>query len=157
MEKVTRRLFVTSVGAATVVPTAALLSPTVHAAPLQAAAKHTQPNESARTNYLFFDSEEALFIEAACERLIPADESGPGAVGTGVPNYLDKQLGGAWAQGSACIEAAPGNQGPRVRDINCLSRRQNCFTPRCVPLPADLYSKRKQPICTSKATSPPIQ
>jgi len=95
MEKVTRRLFVTSVGAATVVSTTAL-SPTVHAAPPQALAKHGQLTEPAKMSYLLFDSEEALFIEAACERLIPADESGPGALGAGVPNYLDKQLGGAW-------------------------------------------------------------
>jgi gluconate 2-dehydrogenase gamma chain len=35
------------------------------------------------------------FIAAACERLIPANEIGPGALDAWVPNYLDKQLGGA--------------------------------------------------------------
>ena len=92
MDKVTRRSFVTTVGAATVVPATALLSPPV---PASAAAATTPViEEPAKTTYLFFNAEEVLFIEAACERLIPADESGPGALGAGVPNYLDKQLGG---------------------------------------------------------------
>jgi gluconate 2-dehydrogenase gamma chain len=99
MEKVNRRLFVTGVGAATMTPTTALLSPTVHAAPPQAPPEHTEPTQPAKTSHLFFDFEEALFIEAGCDRLIPADESGPGALGAGVPNYLDKQLGGAWGAG----------------------------------------------------------
>jgi gluconate 2-dehydrogenase gamma chain len=111
MEKVTRRLFVSGVGAATVVPATALLSPTVRAAPPQAPAKHTHLTEPAKTSYLFFDSEEALFIEAACERLIPADESGPGALGAGVPIYLDKQLGGAWGAGERLYRSGPWQSG----------------------------------------------
>ena len=111
MEKVTRRLFVTSVGAATVVPATALLSPTVHAAPPQTPAKYSQPTQPAKTSYLFFDSEEALFIEAGCDRLIPADELGPGALGAGVPNYLDKQLGGAWGAGERLYRSGPWQSG----------------------------------------------
>jgi gluconate 2-dehydrogenase gamma chain len=111
MEKVTRRLFVSGVGAATVVPATALLSPTVRAAPPQAPAKHTHLTEPAKTSYLFFDSEEALFIEAACERLIPADESGPGALSAGVPIYLDKQLGGAWGAGERLYRSGPWQSG----------------------------------------------
>ena len=107
MEKVTRRLFVTSVGAATMAPTTVLLSPTVHAAPPQAPPERTQPTQPAKTSYVFFDSEEALFIEAGCDRLIPADESGPGALGAGVPNYLDKQLGGAWGAGERLYRSGP--------------------------------------------------
>ena len=55
--------------------------------------------------YLFFNAQEVEFIEAACERLIPADEIGPGAPDAWVPNYLDKQLGGAWGAGVACAFA----------------------------------------------------
>ena len=111
MEKVIRRLFVTSVSAATMVPATALLSPKVHAAPPQAPAKYSQPTQPAKTSYLFFDSEEALFIEAGCDRLIPADESGPGALGAGVPNYLDKQLGGAWGAGERLYRSGPWQSG----------------------------------------------
>jgi gluconate 2-dehydrogenase gamma chain len=33
--------------------------------------------------------------EAAVARLIPKDATGAGALEAGVPNYIDKQLGGA--------------------------------------------------------------
>jgi len=109
VDKVTRRSFVTTVGAATVVPAAALLSPSVPAS--AAAATTPVAEESAKTTYLFFNAEEVLFIEAACERLIPADESGPGALGAGVPNYLDKQLGGAWGAGERLYRSGPWQSG----------------------------------------------
>src|SRR5579863_7837892 len=108
MDKVTRRLFVTTVGAATVVPATSLLSP---AAPAGAAAKSPATADPAGPTYLFFNAEEVLFIEAACERLIPADESGPGALGAGVPNYLDKQLGGAWGAGERLYRSGPWQPG----------------------------------------------
>lgn len=34
------------------------------------------------------------FLRAACDRLIPADEVGPGAVELGVPEFLDRQMAG---------------------------------------------------------------
>jgi gluconate 2-dehydrogenase gamma chain len=114
MDKVTRRSFVTTVGAASVVPTAALLSRPAHAAapaPPPAPAKNFSTVEPDKTAYLFFDSEEALFIEAACDRLIPADESGPGALSAGVPSYLDKQLGGAWGAGERLYRSGPWQSG----------------------------------------------
>src|SRR6202051_2224712 len=61
--------------------------------------------------YLFFNAAEAAFIEAACERLIPADESGAGALAAGVPNYLDKQLGGAWGAGDRLYRSGPWQAG----------------------------------------------
>jgi gluconate 2-dehydrogenase gamma chain len=104
MDKVTRRSFVTTVGAATVVPAAALL-------PLAAAASAAKPANAAepspKPTYLFFNAEEVLFIEAACERLIPADEAGPGAIGAGVCNYIDRQLGGAWGAGERLYRSGP--------------------------------------------------
>jgi gluconate 2-dehydrogenase gamma chain len=109
VDKVTRRSFVSTVGAATVVPAAALLSPSAPAS--AAAAKTPVAEEPAKTTYLFFNAEEVLFIEAACERLIPADESGPGALGAGVPNYLDKQLGGAWGAGERLYRSGPWQSG----------------------------------------------
>jgi gluconate 2-dehydrogenase gamma chain len=56
--------------------------------------------------YLFFNREEAQFIEAAVARLIPTDEH-PGAIEACVPNYLDKQLGGAWGSGERLYRSGP--------------------------------------------------
>src|SRR5882762_6021392 len=111
MSNLSRRSFVKSIGA-TSLATAAPLA----AAPLLATADPavSQPHPPAAHEeplYLFFNAEEADFIEAACERLIPGDEVGPGALQAGVPNYLDKQLGGAWGSGERLYRSGPWQQG----------------------------------------------
>jgi gluconate 2-dehydrogenase gamma chain len=116
MPKVTRRSFVTTVGAASVVPAAALLTGNATAAPTGTAtpgagAPAKGGGDAGKPVYLFFNADEVLFIEAACERLIPADESGPGALGAGVANYLDKQLGGAWGAGERLYRSGPWQAG----------------------------------------------
>jgi gluconate 2-dehydrogenase gamma chain len=114
MAKLTRRSFVTTVGAASVVPTAALLAATTLGSPAHGAAPSSKaPSHAASAEpvYLFFNADEVLFIEAACERLIPADELGPGALDAGVPNYLDKQLGGAWGAGERLYRSGPWAEG----------------------------------------------
>lgn len=50
----------------------------------QPTAEHYQPT--------FFTPEEWAFINAACDRLIPKDDIGPGAVESGVPQYIDRQM-----------------------------------------------------------------
>jgi gluconate 2-dehydrogenase gamma chain len=113
---VTRRSFVASVGAASVIPPAAALvansAAAATAAPHHPAAAHAAaPAVPQKPVYLFFNVAEVQFIEAACERLIPADEAGAGALVAGVPNYLDKQLGGAWGAGERLYRSGPWVQG----------------------------------------------
>jgi gluconate 2-dehydrogenase gamma chain len=62
--------------------------------------------EQGEVQYLFFNREEAQFIEAAVARLIPTDEH-PGAIEAWVPNYLDKQLTGAWGSGERLYRSGP--------------------------------------------------
>jgi gluconate 2-dehydrogenase gamma chain len=57
--------------------------------------------------YLFLNSEEAAFVEAAVARLIPADDQWPGAIEAGVPNFIDKQLAGAWGAGERLYRSGP--------------------------------------------------
>jgi gluconate 2-dehydrogenase gamma chain len=80
------------------------------AIPLHAAA---QPAASAHTGaaYVFFNPSEAAFIEAAVARLIPSDDTGPGAIEAAVPNYIDKQLAGAWGAGERLYRAGPFHDG----------------------------------------------
>ena len=61
--------------------------------------------------YLFFNREEAAFIEAAVARLIPRDDKWGGALEAGVPNFLDKQLGGAWGAGERLYRSGPWQPG----------------------------------------------
>lgn len=44
----------------------------------------------------YFTAEEWVFLHAACARLIPNDENGPGAVELGVPEFIDREMEGAF-------------------------------------------------------------
>jgi gluconate 2-dehydrogenase gamma chain len=107
MNKVTRRSFVASIGAASMVPAASALSEEQAAVAPRSSHTPLGNQDVAPVVYLFFNASEAAFIEAACERLIPADEHGAGALAAGVPNYLDKQLAGAWGAGERLYRSGP--------------------------------------------------
>jgi gluconate 2-dehydrogenase gamma chain len=55
----------------------------------------------------FFNASEWAFINAACARLIPKDEHGPGAVELGVPQFIDRQMGTPWADGGIWYMQGP--------------------------------------------------
>jgi gluconate 2-dehydrogenase gamma chain len=57
--------------------------------------------------FRFFNAAEARFIEAAVDRLIPADDEWPGALWAGVPAYIDGQLAGAYGHGARFYAAGP--------------------------------------------------
>lgn len=57
--------------------------------------------------YTFLTPDEAAFIEPAVARLIPSDESGPGALEAGVPTYIDRQLAGPWGAGEQLYRQGP--------------------------------------------------
>jgi gluconate 2-dehydrogenase gamma chain len=101
MDKLSRRSFFKAAGAAVAVT----------AAPVQALTGGKQAAAAQAAPYTFFKPDDASFIEAAVERLIPADENGPGALDAGVPNYLDKQLGGAWGAGERLYRSGPWHPG----------------------------------------------
>jgi len=55
----------------------------------------------------FFNGNEARAAEAIVERLIPADDSGPGAKEAGVAVFIDLQLAGAWGNGDQLYRHSP--------------------------------------------------
>ena len=57
--------------------------------------------------YAFLTAEEAAFIEPAVARLIPSDETGPGALEAGVTTYIDRQLAGPWGAGDGLYRNGP--------------------------------------------------
>lgn len=106
MRKLTRRSFLTTVGAAAAAPACASF------AQAQVGGAPGRPHGvGASAQYVFFEAAEARFIEAACERLIPADRSGAGALGAGVPRYLDAQLHGDWGAGRQPYRSGPWQPG----------------------------------------------
>jgi gluconate 2-dehydrogenase gamma chain len=113
MEKLSRRSFFKAAGA-----TAAAIAGNAHALTHETGHEHGtvqgQPPAGAAAGtaaYTFFRPDEARFVEAAVARLIPADANGPGAIEAGVPNYIDKQLGGAWGAGERLYRSGPWQQG----------------------------------------------
>lgn len=62
----------------------------------------------------FFTRDEAAFVEAAIDHLIPADELGPGAREAGVAVFIDRQLAGAY--GTAAKWYMRGPWGESVRE-----------------------------------------
>lgn len=57
-----------------------------------------QASESIRVPLRFFTEAEAQTVAAACERILPRDESGPGAADAGVAIYIDRQLAGPYGR-----------------------------------------------------------
>jgi len=108
VDKLSRRAFVATLSAASVFPSSSLMAKGAGLAAhnAQASAGHN-PQGSAHPPYLFFNASEAAFIDAACERLIPETDDGVGALAAGVPNYLDKQLSGAWGAGERLYRSGP--------------------------------------------------
>ena len=69
------------------------------------AADHPTPVSG--TSYEFFNPAEAAFIEAAVERLIPADATSPGAKDAGVALFIDRQLAGGFGMGERTYLGEP--------------------------------------------------
>lgn len=100
LERLSRRSFFKGAGAAAA---AAAIAPGCERPP--------QEVQSKRSPYTFLNADEAAFIEAAVARLIPVDETGPGALEAGVPTFIDRQLAGAWGAGDDLYRSGPWQPG----------------------------------------------
>lgn len=110
-ERVSRRGFIKFAGAA--LAATAVDAADAAATPAAQAGNPVRPGTEAPApaTWLFFSPEDARLIEAMVERLIPADENGPGARDAGVARYLDLQLAGAWGAGARLYRAGPWRSG----------------------------------------------
>jgi gluconate 2-dehydrogenase gamma chain len=61
--------------------------------------------------YQFFNADEAAFMEATVDTLIPSDEIGPGALELGVAAYIDRQMAGAYGRGYRMYRVGPYGEG----------------------------------------------
>ncbi|MCB8874098.1 gluconate 2-dehydrogenase subunit 3 family protein [Acidisoma silvae] len=60
----------------------------------------------------FFTADEFAFVTAFVDRLIPADEEGPGAVELDVPNFIDLQMNTTYGHGGLWYMHPPFRQAP---------------------------------------------
>lgn len=61
--------------------------------------------------HFFLTPSEAAFLTAAVDRLIPPDETWPGAASAGVTTFIDRQLAGGYGQGARMYLAGPWQEG----------------------------------------------
>jgi gluconate 2-dehydrogenase gamma chain len=96
----------------------ALLAPALSPAEPSAATKATYTPH-------YFNLAEWKFVLAAVDRLIPADDTGPGAVEAGVPEFLDRQLESPYGYGAFAYM-----QGPFLTNLAPQLGYQLSYTPR---------------------------
>src|ERR1700722_10959715 len=91
-------------GAAAAGGTAALAAP--ETTPAQQPAPATPPAPQA-AGYEFLNLDEAAFIEALVDHMVPADEISPKGTDLGVNIYIDRALAGGWGKGDRLYMQGP--------------------------------------------------
>lgn len=109
MEELTRRRFLQTVGAIGAAGAAGAASPVAQAAVAVPAA--SAGHLAAPAAHAFLAPREATWLQAAIDRLIPPDGTGPGALEAGVLGYIDRQLAGAWGAGERLYRSGPWQAG----------------------------------------------
>lgn len=61
--------------------------------------------------YEFLNLEEAAFVEALVDHMVPADELSPKGTDLGINVYIDRALAGAWGKGDRLYMQGPWKQG----------------------------------------------
>jgi len=73
----------------------------------------------------YFNAGEWAFVQAAVDRLIPADDTGPGALELGVAEFIDREMDGPYGRGELWYM-----QGPFAPDAPATLGYQLRFAPR---------------------------
>lgn len=93
-----------------IVPAASALTATGFVAGQQVAAQPAASPAappSAPYTPVYFHAEEWAFIQAAVARLIPSDDTGPGAIEAGVPEFIDRQMEGVFGHAAIWYMQGP--------------------------------------------------
>jgi gluconate 2-dehydrogenase gamma chain len=116
-----RRNFLKSLGAAGAagaIPVAVASSAAAQPAPAPMggpAQMHGMPTFAAKAQsgpvWQFFNEDEAVFIRSAVDCLIPADAVGPGALESGVADYIDRQMASGYGRGARMYQQGPFAEG----------------------------------------------
>src|SRR5215813_9333781 len=63
------------------------------------------------SGYTFLNLEEAAFVEALIDHMVPADELSPKGTDIGINIYIDRALAGAWGNGDRLYMQGPWKRG----------------------------------------------
>jgi len=89
--------------------TAAIAAPDI--AQAEAAAQATSAATPQAAGYAFLNLDEAAFVEALVDHMVPADEVSPKGTDLGVNIYIDRALAGGWGKGDRLYMQGPWKQG----------------------------------------------
>src|SRR5260370_16406511 len=89
---------------------AAATTTTSLAWPQAAAAQQAAPAPSA-PGYAFLNLDEAAFVEALVDHMVPADQLTPKGTDLGVNTYIDRALAGSWGKGDRLYMQGPWKKG----------------------------------------------
>lgn len=67
----------------------------------------SRPAAPAHPGYAFLNPEEAAFVEAVVDHMIPADEYSPKGTDVGINIYIDRALAGGWGKGDRMYMQGP--------------------------------------------------
>ncbi len=85
--------------------------------------KNKQGAASPTEARMFFTRyEDFVVLEQTTERIYPEDDNGPGAIGLGVPYFIDKQLAGKWGVNAADYRQGPFLDSDPTVDMSSLTR-----------------------------------
>lgn len=91
--------------------------PAAHAAmpgmakPQPQSQQQQQPDAAPPAGYVFLDMDEAAFVEAFVDTLIPEDEYGPTGTELGVATFIDRQLNSGYGRGDRMYLQGPFHEG----------------------------------------------
>jgi gluconate 2-dehydrogenase gamma chain len=97
------------VGGAAAAGTAAIATPEIALA--QQAAAAAPAGAPGPAGYAFLNLDEAAFVEAMVDHMVPADEISPKGTDLGVNIYIDRALAGGWGKGDRLYMQGPWKQG----------------------------------------------
>ena len=70
-----------------------------------------QQGVPANAGYAYLNSDEAAFVEALVDHMVPADEFTPKGTDLGINTYIDRALAGGWGKGERLYMQGPWKQG----------------------------------------------
>ncbi len=70
-----------------------------------------RPRRPAHPGYAFLNIEEAAFVEALVDHMVPADELTPKGTDIGLNIYIDRALAGGWGKGERLYMQGPWKRG----------------------------------------------
>ena len=105
--KLPRRDFLKGAGAAGAGVAAAATLAACGAETETAANRANTPAAAGPETYLVLTADEAAFLSAATDTIIPADELSPSGTDCGCVVFIDRQLAGAWGGGAKMYRAGP--------------------------------------------------